>query len=150
MSTANFHTKNACGIYYMDDDSAELFEEICWDSYFGFHGIEIMADLEVTLNHGYYEGHNLDWEIRFEGFRYSDYEDMDDFLEDFRDEYLSYVNLNEGMAEIQWPNFCKRFKSWIQKCIIECEKKCREMCDEVYHCIGVFSNGEAIYERVGR
>ena len=64
MSTANFHTKNACGIYYMDDDRAELFEEICWDSHFGFHGIEIMADLEVTLNHGYYEGHNLDWEIR--------------------------------------------------------------------------------------
>lgn len=138
MSTANFHTKNACGIYYMDDDSAELFEEICWDSCFGFHGIEIMADLEVTLNHGYYEGHNLDWEIRIEGCKYSDYESMDDFLEEhFSDEELTEV-------------FRKRFKSWIQKCIIECEKKCREMCDEVYHCIGVFSNGEAIYERVSR
>ena len=142
MSTANFHTRNARAIYYMDEWSAEDFEEISWSKEFRFWGIELPVDMEIHLNYGYYEGANLDWEILMDGQKFSNWDCVGDFLEDWRE----YLNVGDKV----WERFCKKFEKWIEDRIEECEKKCRKMCDEVYGCVGVFSNGEAIYERVSR
>ena len=139
MATANFYTKNAQKIYFMDEWSAEDFEEISWSKDFSFWGIDLPVEMRISLNYGYYSGSNLDWEILMDGNRYSDYDSVDDFLEDYR------MQVNAGGKV--WGRFCKKFNEWMDKRIEECEERCRKICDEVYYCAGVFSNGEAIYMR---
>lgn len=149
MATCNFSKKNARYIYALEDDSAKFFEGSEWNEKgFEFHGLPVGADVEIFVNPGYYEGANIDYEIMFEGYKLSDYECIDDLLFDFRDYYEDVVELNPGMAVIQWRTFCNRFRKFAESVIGKVEDYCRESCDQVLKVAGVFSNGAAVYSVV--
>lgn len=149
MATCNFSKKNARYIYALEDDSVEFFEGSEWNEKgFEFHGLPVGADVEIFANPGYYEGANIDYEIMFEGYKLSDYECIDDLLFDFRDYYEDVVELNPGMAVIQWRTFCNRFGEFAESVIGKVEGYCRESCDQVLKVAGVFSNGAAVYSVV--
>ena len=111
---------------------------------------------EIYVHSGYYSGMNYDWDINicdnFGGnFRLSEYDDVDSLVEDIADAWQEeasdtwYEGWNAGMAKIQRKNLIKWVKKMIDKLSGEADDVCRDICEDVYVCGGIFSNGEAIY-----
>lgn len=111
---------------------------------------------EIYVHSGYYSGMNYDWDINicdnFGGnFRLSEYDDVDSLVEDIADTWQEeasdtwYEGWNAGMAKIQKKNLKKWLVKMIDKFSDEADDMCRSICEEVYVCGGVFSNGEAVY-----
>lgn len=108
---------------------------------------------EIYVHNGYYSGMNYDWDINicdnFGGnFRLSEYDDVDSLVEDIADAWQEeasdtwYEGWNAGMAKIQRKNLIKWVKKMIDKLSGEADDVCRDICEDVYVCGGIFSNGE--------
>lgn len=112
---------------------------------------------EIYVHSGHYSGMNYDWDINicdnFGGnFRLSEYDDdVDSLVEDIADAWQEkasdawYEGWNAGMAKIQRKNLIKWVNKIIDKLSGEADDVCRDICEDVYVCGGIFSNGEAIY-----
>ena len=112
--------------------------------------------IEIYAHNGYYSGMNYDWDIcindNFSGdFSLSEYDDVDSLVEDIADAWQEeasdtwYEGWNAGMAKIQKKNLKKWLVKMIDKLSDEADDMCRYICEEVYVCGGIFSNGEAVY-----
>lgn len=105
----------------------------------------------IGLNYGYYEGATIDYDFYYGNYdSLSDYKTVDDFVQDVVESILEnkliYENWNKGLCAIQRPNLYKRIYTIISGLIDEAETICNHCCDERLVRIGIFSNGEAIYE----
>lgn len=144
------HTMNASGI--MDKTAWHYFGKKSGDMAFNHFEFSI----EIYVHSGYYSGMNYDWDIcindNFGGnFSLSEYDDVDSLVEDIADAWQEeasdtwYEGWNAGMAKIQRKNLKKWLVKMIDKFSDEADDVCRGICEDVYVCGGIFSNGEAIY-----
>jgi hypothetical protein len=113
------------------------------EKYFGDFSVEII--INVLIRSGYYAGVNLDWEIEIET-PYDKYNDeipeKDWIIDQFEDEGYS-----RGFGTIQSKNVL----NFIDKTIIQLSEETEEhlgKLTETYVRTALFSNGEAIYEKV--
>lgn len=112
----------------------------------------------IYLNSGYYSGGNYDWELRIttnfgQEFCMSEYNNESDMASDIADRWQEdacyYGFWSEGLASMQRKNFEKWMTAMIDKFTDEADDLCKEVCEDEYKCTAVFSNGEAMYEKVG-
>lgn len=110
--------------------------------------------INIYVNDGYYSGSNYDWDIRIETyygdvFELSDYYSKEDFIEDIIDHWKENTSYdgewNEGLIKIQTKNIRKWLEKQIDLISDEADDVCRDICEDVYVCGGIFSNGEAVY-----
>lgn len=121
----------------------------CKVLYFGYECLECY----IGLNNGYYEGATIDYDIHCGYYGWlSDYDTVDDFIYDIVEgvltDKLHYKDWNKGMCIIQRPNLYKKLSGVVFAMIDEAESICNDCCDENLVRVGLFSNGEAVYERV--
>lgn len=107
---------------------------------------------------GRYAGMNYDWDLIFQlnsgdNFYLSDYEDEEAMLNDIMEgwEYiaLNYTdNWNAGLVKIYKDKVRKFIEDKIDICSTEYDNLCKDACDMILECTGIFSNGEAVYQKV--
>ena len=107
---------------------------------------DVLVGLRFHLYYdvGYYEGANLDYDIKVcNGFEYSD--EIENSLECI---FEDSDTLSVGMQKIQAKNALK----WVEKIKEEMADKIEnlfsEVCDNRLELVGTFSNGESIYKEV--
>ena len=68
------------------------------------------------------------------------------------EEFVHYADLaeygwNAGLAKMLRMKLTTRLVKFLDRVQEECEDICKALCDDELVCVGIFSNGEAIYER---
>lgn len=110
---------------------------------------------KIVFRGGYYSGAVLDWNIFADAYTGS----LDDYKGDAEDfagvivsgylESLEYYNhWNKGIQAIMRPRFLEKLSRALEGIIQECENICAALSEEKYICLGHFSNGEAIYQKI--
>jgi hypothetical protein len=111
---------------------------------------------EIIAVGGYYSGATLDYDIELvnynNGDKYllSEFVDTEPMVDMIMDDLCDLVDWEcaewgKGTWEIQKKNVRKYLEREIQRHIDKLEDICKNTCEEVLVCGGVFSNGEAIY-----
>ncbi len=108
---------------------------------------------QIIIRSGYYAGANLDYQIKGDaGDLVHDWDSVKDFAEDeagaVGDDLVYRSGWSRGLAAMQKKNFAKKLAAAVGSLTAECEKFMAENCSEQYSLVGVFSNGEAVYERI--
>lgn len=109
-----------------------------------FMGIDTQIELEVKLNHGYYEGAVLDYNIvlRVDG------TDVDD-LECATDYWLNLLEDDQkGLSIANRGRFERKLQNALDNMTTELETVFASIAEHTLKCVGVFSNGEAVYQEV--
>lgn len=121
---------------------------------------EIEMTTQLGVISGYYTDATLDFEVvirpTISGYNYrlsdfgSIFEMVESILSDMEAEVLyqqGYDGWNVGI----WKMNKKHVETWLINLITKecdaCDKYCEENCDTILKCMGVFSNGEAVYCR---
>lgn len=149
------------GLHYNVCEAFENVDQSSWSDRarnFGFHGVSCIAfskwygDVEVAfqvhvgLVSGYYQGATLDWRITM-GYDDNEVDRLDVDQSIWLDLKYEYEN-NPGLAKI----LAKKAQAWASKILDEVDEKlndlCSKMCEVELQCVGRFSNGEALYEKV--
>ena len=128
--------------YYED---ATLFEVVSITDYIA--GIPLSVDIELLMRSGYYEGANLDYEIRY----YVDIIEFDDISEAWQayfDVAIWDFDMNKGLATIQAKNAVKRLENISVELVENVEKILKDNCTHVLQVSARFSNGETWYSEV--
>ena len=99
-----------------------------------FNGYSVR--LYILIRSGYYSGANLDWELQYRSFGdyYSEYEDLVDEVK------------GSEFTESEKSDILTKFMVRSGKLITKAEKVF-ESYSTPLNCVGIFSNGEAVYER---
>lgn len=137
------------------------------DSDFTYCGISVRVTAEIGLRSGYYGGCNLDFNLKVESGdvsidpyylwknsrSYYEYDDPKDLADDFIEEVIDWgipanVGYNKGLIRMNKGRFVKRLCVEIERMCEVADSLCKQLCDNEYACVGIFSNGEAIYEEV--
>ena len=143
-------------------DSSAILEKAEWVSfgkksdYKPFNQFEFKR--QIFVHNGHYCGANYDWDIVLtmncgESYRLSEYDSVDDLIDDITDEWQEeasdtwYEGWNNGLAVMQKKNVKKWLTKMFDKFSDEADDLCRNLCEGVYVCVGIFSNGEAVYEK---
>lgn len=109
----------------------------------------------IGLNSGYYSGACFDFDISvsvsYGDETLSDYRDIQEFAEVLAEDLLDWGELSDWTPGIKAMNR-KKVETYLyeelQKVVADCEKFMAENCEEVYNCVGHFSDGSAVYEKV--
>lgn len=125
------------------------------ESLISFGGMTFTVSAEIGIRSGYYSGANLDYEVSIASDWCGGDLDGDDaadlveaFVEDCYDDYeYERWGWNAGLASMLKKKLTSRLCKAVQNMVDECEKICQRSCDEEYVCTGIFSNGEAVYEK---
>ncbi|MGJ0495118.1 hypothetical protein [Aliarcobacter cryaerophilus] len=135
---------------YYEDDSLKIDQLRSFPStsigtycdYFQFCNTEFKIELIPHTTSGYYEGFNLDFDIKFnvDGI-YGDYDNLQDFIADVK-EFLLEENKALRMNLI---NLQKRLEALLSEMIDEVESVF-EMYSTSLEVFAKFSNGETIYK----
>lgn len=150
MSTPNFHMMDNFGLFvkvyepldaeeYADEEEvlsdealAEIFYEDIWYGYDGFK--DIMEDFnnyllfhQITLKSGYYDGVQL----------YVEETENPNELDN--DDCRYYYDMCRSQAIRKYDAEIRKINKWMEKTAVEYGWK-------ELNCLGIFSNGEAIYE----
>ena len=120
--------------------------------------IEMTAQLGVIG--GYYAEATIDFDIiltpTISGYKYrlsdfgSIFEMIDSILSDMEAEVLyrqGYESWNVGIWKMNKENVRTWLLNTIMKEYDKCNDFCKKHCDIILKCVGVFSNGEAVYRR---
>lgn len=116
---------------------------------FKFGGVEVEVGLIPVLRSGYYDGANWDYVkyVRME----RDWESDDDVDDSICAENVSLFCQNafenRGFAKIIAPKLYKKIAGVFDELDDVFSNIAEQMCDMKLACVGVFSNGEAVYER---
>ena len=122
---------------------------------------ETNVESMIVIRSGYYAGAVLDYDVKVETcegdyFYLSDYENMDDMIEDYLDTLKDIVEWkghqhkwNVGTFKMQKNNIRKWIEKRINTHIENCEKFCKENCEMELAVSARFSNGETWYTKVG-
>ena len=113
----------------------------------------------VSLNAGHYCGANVDYELHAHvdggsDFILSTFDTLEDavdaLIEDaFDNADYDMVWYNKGLQKTHEESIRKLYTEAIEKAMEEGEKICESMAETHLRCVGVFSNGEAVYEVAG-
>lgn len=120
-------------------------------------GLTVNIDITIIVRGGYYQGANLDFELEvmndnYYPYKLGDYESEDDLIDDMADEFVDYCDevYNYGLRKC----FKKRYKAfledYIDKAIEYANNVLKNLCEEEYSIVGVFSNGETLYRKVNK
>ena len=125
-----------------------------------FCGIDLEITIEANTKSGYYEGAQFDWDADLEVYytyhecgyiwhennQYDltgDYEvDTDNVIDD------NWLD-NKGLSKIHAEKLIKKIREVRDELIREVEDVFEQCCEHELVCGGIFSNGEAIYYKVG-
>lgn len=176
MSAANFYTINSAAIFAVTDRGADCSRLLTtgtrrgwsavrgtWDRCRSYPGLSMMEktfytsreSLEVSIirRSGYYSGAALDWDIKIAGYSLAeDFNgDRDELaaavVGDLLEDPAYYDGWNRGLVAIHRPRLVRELSAAIDRAAREADALCSWACDLKLRCIGVFSNGEAIYRR---
>lgn len=117
-------------------------------NYFSFMGVEFSIGITVFASSGYYEGANYDWDLTIGmGDYYAKAEDID--TSEYAD-HLEYALGSElkGLAKANAFKLKNKMDREAKKLSEQVEKYLSALCTDELRCIGGFSNGEGVYERV--
>ena len=116
--------------------------------------VEVTVKITATIQSAYYEGATLDWLVEIEGYndtyKHSTGSYYDESLEDIMDMVFDpyYIDLNAGLCKIMQP----KAVDWAKQTISDIGEKIEAIFEKYQEhkltCAGVFSNGEAVYEKV--
>ena len=136
---------------------------------FTFCGVDVCVSAEMSVRGGYYSACNLDFDIKvkcesdwglinpYYYYRNSrsrcDYSVPRELADDFVDEMIDcqvYENagVTKGLLVMNKKRLSKRVEAEIFEMVDLANSLCKKLCDDEYACTAVFSNGEAIYEKV--
>ena len=136
---------------------------------FTFCGVDMCVSAEMSVRGGYYNGCNLDFDIKvkcendwglinpyyyYRNSRSSCYysvpcELADDFVDEMIDcQVYENAGIPKGLVVMNKKNFAKRIAAEVLEMADLADSLCKKLCDDEYACTAVFSNGEAIYEKV--
>ncbi len=110
-----------------------------------YYGVELGVEIIPKTVSGYYEGFNLDYDLKYtiDGEEYSN--DLD-YLGDDLQEFSRFVGYNQGLIKANLVHIKDKFIS-----LIEEGTKITEHAFSLYTCaydeVARFSNGECIYEK---
>lgn len=136
---------------------------ICQEFWFQYKnsGLKYLITAYITINPGHYEHSNLDYRLVIDccdsDTPKEDVADIivDDFIDDKYGTSLCYLSngvgtkiWNNGLRKMQKHNFEKAITKFVDHIIEECEIMCHNLSHDVYQKVGVFSNGEGIYEKI--
>ena len=173
MSTRNFYNKNASYIYMVKSEDEwsqyNICESVCerlkskgWEPSGGYDRKadgEIFAEKTVRvrigrycyvnvcmlaiIRSGYFADANLEWTLEIDGKSYDkgEYDEVEAY-----DTLLDWFCPNTGFCKIQTKNLLRKINKAIDEMADELESVYEE-CSEPLVCIGVFSNGEALYQK---
>jgi|688.fasta_scaffold274757_2 hypothetical protein len=111
------------------------------DKYFGDVLIEVR--INAVIRSGYYEGANLDYEVEY----YSGCGQWEDSI-NFGYDFENHSDMSRGLQVIQTKNA----ERWAEKITEELEEELEKIFTQLstpYNKVGQFSNGEAVYQKVG-
>ena len=118
-----------------------------------FGQLEFQAVIKVKVTSGYYSGACFDFDVEL--IDLSSYMPKYDWSigdenEDFKKSIFDSIDetYNKGLAISQYSIVYGKLEKKIFEVISEAEKMFAEFCDMKLACVGIFSNGEAIYEEV--
>lgn len=135
-------------------------------SYYGVYLLQKTFQVEIPGGHlydltakivwrsGYYSGAILDYEIFGGSYvgKMSDYRDSDDFaldvIDDIIDDCSNYYGWNPGVCAALRPKVEKAVEDAFNAIAKDSENVCQALADSSLVCVGIFSNGEAIYKPI--
>lgn len=136
---------------------------------FEFCGVSVSVSIGLGVRSGYYSGCNLDYSVKvkcdnawgwiepFEYFgkdkSYYGYKSTEELARAFVDEIddcniCDVVGVSRGLFKMNKRRMAKRVENEVDSMIGLANELCKKFCDNEYACVGIFSNGEAIYELV--
>ena len=130
--------------------------------YLEFCGMTIRIAGKLGARDGNYVGVNLDYDVNIEysstfnrdlSSSLSDNGDVDSLCENFVEgmEYDSAwedAEISKGLFMMNKGKLIKALQRKVGEIVDALEELCKSLCDGEYECVGIFSNGEAVYERV--
>jgi len=112
-------------------------------------GITAYVKVQAGSTSGYYSGANFDWSASVElDSIYDEYELTGRYALTAEDVIKDGWLENRGMCKIQAKNIIKRIYETFRNLVEECEDVFEQCSENRLACIGIFSNGEAIYENL--
>jgi len=102
--------------------------------------VEIKVEIQAICRAGYYEGANLDWELKY----YIDGNNVD--MEYIEEEFIYQSGMNAGLKAIQSKKAYKWLETQGELITEEMERIFTEVSMPLIK-VAQFSNGEAIYEK---
>ena len=109
--------------------------------------------VQIVRRSGYYSGAALDWDIKAAGYSLADdfRGDRDEMaaaiVGDILDDLAYYSGWNNGLIAIHRPRIMREISGAIDKAANEADALCAWSCDVKLRCVGIFSNGAAVYSR---
>lgn len=146
-TSGNDGDRNFCGFYILDKDFGRK----------DFYKSGLSVDINITIiaRSGYYQGHNLDFELEirndyYDPYKLSDYKSEDDLIDAMANEFVDYCDevYNNGLRICFKERYKAFLEDYIDKAIEYANNVLKELCEEEYCLIGVASNGEASYRKV--
>jgi len=110
-------------------------------------GVPFTVSIEILMRSGYYEGANLDYEIKYS----VDSVEIDDLSEAFQvfyDVATWDYDMSKGLATIQAKNAAKRIEALSDELVENVEKILKENCTHILQVSARFSSGETWYSKV--
>ena len=107
----------------------------------------------IVRRSGYYDGAALDWDIKCDaGSLAEDFRgDLDELaaaiVDDLIADYRYFSGWNNGLVAIFRPRIQKALETALNAIQKQADALCSWGCDIKLRCVGVFSNGEAVYRR---
>lgn len=146
---------------YSDDHNYPACYYVEGVEYLEFCGMTIRISAKLGARDGNYVGVNLDYDVSIEYSSWckdisstlSDFKSGDDLCKVFVDGLENdWVWENEecskGLFMMNKGKLIKTLQKKVGEIVDTLEDICKSLCDDELACVGIFSNGEAIYERV--
>ncbi len=117
-------------------------------------GVSIDIAASAKIVSGYWSGACFDFDCELsvydrDGYHVDDYNDIDTINKYVDSDTIAKDNWtgNKGLSKIHAGRIYEAMQQAIDKLREEAEKAFAECCTDILVCAGVFSNGEAIYQR---
>lgn len=109
-----------------------------------YAGVVIDFTIFAYVTSGYYEGATLDWTTDL----HDDYDSIHEAVQDKIEDALYEEETNAGLIAIHGHKIESMLEKLINDEVKALEEIFRKVSQYRLHCVGRFSNGEAVYERV--
>ena len=135
---------------------------------FEFCGLSFTVSIRIGARAGYYSASNLDYQVLVSNdnswgwiepfeyvgnhsrYGYSSGEELAEALANELDDWNvpEQAGVSRGLFSMNKKRLAKRIESEMLGMMQLADELCKKLCDSEYACVGVFSNGEAVYEAV--
>ena len=135
---------------------------------FEFCGLSFTVSIRIGARAGYYSASNLDYQVLVSNdnswgwiepfeyvgnhsrYGYSSGEELAEALANELDDWNvpEQAGVSRGLFSMNKKRLAKHIESEMLGMMQLADELCKKLCDSEYACVGVFSNGEAVYEAV--